>query len=253
MAVDVSVALLLSLGCLANNFRDENNKPIATRKESIEHALIRKHVAKQSCGVLELGARYGTSSCAIARHVDRKDAVVSVEADPLIAPATERNLRENNCSSHLIHGVVARQPMVRSKRRNGSGYTTYFEAQDANATHSAGLANNTAVAYTPAELEQEHQVHFDAMVVDCEGCFEAFVSSFPTFVARMQTIILEADYGLGMQSLGYVNYTVLEQSLHGMGFATVERFNHPCCRVPPWRQIQMMVFRQDAHSPRRCA
>ena len=242
--------LLLSLSPITSNFVDEKGLPVSKSKESVEHALIRKHISKQSCGVLELGARYGTSSCAIANHIDRKDAIVSVEADPSVSPATARNLHENNCSNHLISGVVATRPMVRSKRRNGSGYTNYFEVLHADGMQATAANANetstgqTSTAYTPTQLEHTYGVRFDSMVVDCEGCFDAFVSSFPAFVSRIETIILEADYGMGMQRLGYVNYTALEQSLHAMGFGTVERFDHPCCRKPPFNQIPMMVFKQ---------
>lgn len=247
--------LLLSLSPITSTFFDEKGKPVSKSKESVEHALIRRHISKQSCGVLELGARYGTSSCAIAHHIDRKDAIVSVEADPSVSPATARNLRENNCSNHLIRGVVATRPMVRSKRRNGSGYTNYFEVLHADGKQAAAaIANESSIAYTPTQLERTYGVRFDSMVVDCEGCFDAFVSSFPAFVSRIETIILEADYGMGMQRLGYANYTALEQSLHAMGFGTVERFDHPCCRKPPFNQIPMMVFKQAMRNgPMTCA
>jgi hypothetical protein len=247
--------LLLSLSPITSTFLDEKGKPVSKSKESVEHALIRRHISKQSCGVLELGARYGTSSCAIAHHIDRKDAIVSVEADPSVSPATARNLRENNCSNHLISGVVATRPMVRSKRRNGSGYTNYFEVLHADGKQAAAaIANESSIAYTPTQLERTYGVRFDSMVVDCEGCFDAFVSSFPGFVSRIETIILEADYGMGMQRLGYANYTALEQSLHAMGFGTVERFDHPCCRKPPFNQISMMVFKQAMRNgPMTCA
>ena len=64
-------------------------------KERIEHDLIRSHISPNSSGVLELGARYGTSSCALSKHVVGRGKVVSVEADPQIWPAIERNLLES--------------------------------------------------------------------------------------------------------------------------------------------------------------
>ena len=157
--------LLLSLSPITSTFLDEKGKPVSKSKESVEHALIRRHISKQSCGVLELGARYGTSSCAIAHHIHRKDAIVSVEADPSVSPATARNLRENNCSNHLISGVVATRPMVRSKRRNGSGYTNYFEVLHADGKQAAAaIANESSIAYTPTQLERTYGVRFDSMV-----------------------------------------------------------------------------------------
>lgn len=98
-------------------------------------------------------------------------------------------------------------------------------------------------SFTPQQLEEQYGLRFDTMVVDCEGCFAQFVASFPDFVQQISTIILEADYGLGMQHLGFVNYTALIETLQDAhGLFLTKRFNHPCCRQPPRFQIQMMVF-----------
>lgn len=222
------------------SFEDERGQPVNMMKEAVEHCLIAKHIPPYSQGVLELGARYGTSSCAISKQLARGGAaVVSAEADPGIWPIIERNLLHNRCGNHLVKGVVARKPMFKSKGRNGSGWTTKFKPAGATAAPGAELSP----AHTPESLASRFGLRFDAMVVDCEGCFAAFLKHFGSFVESLDTVILEADYGIGMQRMGYANYTHITQSMSAFGFIVVESFGHPCCSRKP-NMIPMMVFRK---------
>ena len=83
------------------------------------------------------------------------------------------------------------------------------------------------------------------MVVDCEGCFGAVIANFPRFVASLQTVVLEADYGIGLQTLGYVDYDNVTTFMSRRGFVVVEQFMHPCCSRAPNR-IPMMVFQKPS-------
>ena len=234
-------------------FVNENGQKVSASKEAIEHALIQKYISPSSTGVLEIGVRYGTSSCAIAKHLRRGGAgVVSVEADARIWNTTERNLRVAGCFSNLVRGVVGSKPMVRSKYRSGSGYTTVFKRLDETAVKQRAANTIAVAAFTPDELAQSYALTFDAVVADCEGCFASIVQEFPAFVGRLQTIILEMDYGLNMQMQGFVNYTALLHTLESEhGFHVIERFAHPCCRRPPRMLIEMVVLDKRRHRGER--
>ena len=227
-------------------FINEQGLPVSTSKERIEHDLIRWYIPKSSCGVLELGARYGTSSCAIAKHLNTSSRAVSVEAMPETWSALEHNLRNHSCNGHLVRGVVSTQPLVRENWRSGSIYTTRFVPADHPSALKRAANDSFSPAFTPAQLERQYGLQFDAMVADCEGCFESVIDSFPHFVARLNTLILEGDNGIGWQKkgVGTVNYSSIVKRLDASGLALVKSFPHPCCRVAGYNLIVMMVFQR---------
>ena len=73
--------------------------------------------------VLEFGARYGTTSCVLARATQNSGMVVSVEPDARAVPALLQNSRRHNCSVNIVNGTVSDQPMVLSPQR-GKPYGT---------------------------------------------------------------------------------------------------------------------------------
>jgi FkbM family methyltransferase len=244
-ATDEWISLLRLSGKLkTQRFLDEQGNPVDMSKEAVEHRLIKSFVSPKSTGVLELGARYGTSSCAISHQVASMGTVVSLEADASLWSVTATNLRANNCTStRLVKGVLGVARMRRSRRRNGSKWTTVFEqVRDVD-----GSDVEAVNAFTPQALQAKFNVQFDTMVVDCEGCFGAIIQAFPAFIRQLETVILEADYGLGLQKLGYVNYTNVKAAMLQHGFTVAQEFLHPCCnRIP--NRIPMFVFqkRQEA-------
>ena len=133
--------------------------------------------------------------------------------------------------------------MRRSNRRNGSPWTNKFEV-----AASARMAQ-VVRAYTPGQMAKRLQnppsARFDTMVVDCEGCFAGVIASFPRFVGSLQTVLLEADYGTGLQDLGYVDYNNVTTFMFAQGFIIVEQFLHPCCQQAPNR-IPMIVFQKPS-------
>ena len=56
-------------------------------------------------------------------------------------------------------------------------------------------------------------------------------------------MVWKADYGVGLQKMGYVDYNRLVKTLRGLGLELVERFNHKCCKSAP-NVIPMMVFQR---------
>jgi protein-L-isoaspartate O-methyltransferase len=56
--------------------------------------------------VLEFGARYGTTSCILARATGNVGAVVSVEIDSNVWGSLRTNRDKHNCSFHIVEGGV---------------------------------------------------------------------------------------------------------------------------------------------------
>lgn len=229
-------------------FVDEHGGAVRKAKEAVEHCLIHSFIDPESKGVLEIGARYGTSSCAISKVVTRNASVlVSVEADGTLFNATETNLRRNGCRNHLVHGVVGHHPMVKAKQRNGSPWTTKFDpvsSTDGGGAHKLSAEGDAMVpAYTPSALASMYGATFDTMVVDCEGCFAAILRDFPDTVRSVDTVMLEGDYGIGLQSQGYVDYNNITIAMLSMGFMVSEQFFHPGLAQRPNR-IPMIIFQK---------
>lgn len=241
------------------DFINAEGKKVHLAGEASEHCLLRKYVPKTTTGVLELGVRWATSTCALSHHLlPRTGVIVSVEADANAHQTAARNMATNGCVTNLVKGVIGTRPMVKSQRNNGHkpgstkddrATTTFEQAPD-----DVASAAQLVPAHAPADLARAFNLSkgFDTLVADCEGCLDGVLRDFPEFVASLDTIIVEADYGKGWQPQGYVDYNALTTKLFSFGFVISEAFYHPCCAA--WfagtGSIPMYVFQKLSELPR---
>merc|ERR1712079_185892 len=122
-----------------------------------------------------------------------------------------------NCRNTIWRGFVSRKYWKKSKKRNGSEWTTTFEVAEGEG--EAGSIPSISFS----DLQQATGMKFDTFLVDCEGCFDSWLQEFPEAVDTVSTILLEGDYGIGWQQLGYANYDRVTQFLIGKGFMLVEQ------------------------------
>ena len=66
--------------------------------------------------VLEMGARFGTTSCVLAESTNNSGRVVSVEPDARVYAALHHNLRAHRCNVGVFHGTVGHAPQVYEHR-----------------------------------------------------------------------------------------------------------------------------------------
>ena len=92
------------------NFYDENNRTINTVTTEAEEQRLAGIYVSPDATVLELGARYGTVTCAISRNLTNKNNLVTVEPDSRVWAALESNLARNQCTAHIIKGVHIKAP-----------------------------------------------------------------------------------------------------------------------------------------------
>ena len=123
--------------------------------------------------VLELGARYGTTSCVLAQAMGNSGRLVSVEPDPAAHAYLRRNLDGHHCAAAVFRGTIGRrrQALVASPNR-----TFTYEMRTRVATSSdepAQLLDHLTVE----ELENRTGLRFDVWVLDCEGCIDDTLSS----------------------------------------------------------------------------
>lgn len=127
--------------------------------EKQERRYLKQYLPKNAT-VLELGACLGVVSCLTNRLLDRPEKHVVVEANPNLIPVIEQNKKRNNCSFAIEHCMISDQPA----NRFFLGKTILMSS---NRRHS-----DTAIEVpgkTIADLEQQYEMSFDALVMDIEG------------------------------------------------------------------------------------
>ena len=111
--------------------------------------------------VLEFGARFGTTSCALARAMNNSGHLIAVEPDARIWRFTEDNRRRHQCNFGLWRGTVGPRPLV----------VGYYHGYD---TSTRLAASNETDPRLPNvrkhELERLIGWRFNTLLIDCEGC-----------------------------------------------------------------------------------
>lgn len=188
------------------HFYDENNKKIDHANIEIEEQLLVNQFVEPHHVVLELGARYGTVSCAINKKLANKSMQVSVEPDSRIWTSLETNKQRNNCKFHIVKGVISRKPLELTNLDYCDGY----------GTTSNTCSESTIPSYTLENIQAIYNLEFNCLVVDCEGCLEMFLDDNPSFLDQLELLIFEADYS------NKCNYNKIRQLLRTKTFTELK-------------------------------
>jgi len=154
--------------------------------------------------VLEVGARFGTVSCAISKRQRYSGLRISLEPDLWALQHLLRvNVKANNCSGMQAYGVLSRSPASlpgprvghageRMQPHNGGGY--HIMAHSSN-----GSIPNRNVAWLQRQLAAHNGLHsplnFTVLFIDCEGCaFELATEQADLLRSdSLRQVFLEAD------------------------------------------------------------
>mmetsp|Transcript_18713 Transcript_18713/g.32824 ORF Transcript_18713/g.32824 Transcript_18713/m.32824 type:complete len:205 (+) Transcript_18713:110-724(+) len=139
---------------------------------------------ERSSVVLEIGARYGTVSCAIAKQQSNSGKVLSVEADPRVWDALTGNLARHGCTVNVLKGVIGTEDVTITPAGNG-GYGT-VSAPVANL-----LSNVTSPHMTFDEAQSKYNMKFDTVMFDCEGCIPTTLAQNPGMLDNVKVLTLE--------------------------------------------------------------
>lgn len=213
-----------------NGFKDMNGGRVPFRKEEFEHSMVLRYV-KPNASVLEIGTRYGTSTCVLSRILQNSGKQVGVEADEDVWKSLEENLQRNGCRAKIFQGALGLKGKTKKKEKNGSEWTTQFGDSD---------SGSSVPTITYQQLEQKYNLRFDTLLVDCEGCFDQFLQDFPDSVNHVSTILLEADYGKGWQRMGNADYERVISFLKSKGFGVM--FQHVVQDSPFNQDGKIMYF-----------
>jgi FkbM family methyltransferase len=211
--------------------------------ERIEHELVRRFI-QPGCVVLELGARFGTTSCAISASLNNSGRQVSVEPDPRAWHYLDMNRKSHACNFYMVRKPVGNSAVTFSSMSNydSTGVAVKSSKRD------ASLRPNF---YSYTELQRAVSLTFDTLLIDCEGCInQVFLTEagrledIPTLLRPVRTIIIEADNPLKDQSpclRNCVNYTRWTETFLQMGFMLTMLQQD---KKFPW--IDHMVFTRSA-------
>ena len=139
--------------------------------------------------VLELGGRFGTTSCVLAQSTGNSGAVVAVEPDPSVHAQLLRNRDAHNCSFHILRGVVGDTPIALSRKYGHYATQTRLALPG---EHSRDVVRSIDVASVERHLGRR----FDTLLIDCEGCIRYLfndAASEAEMLDGIQLILMEHD------------------------------------------------------------
>jgi len=154
------------------DFKIDDSIPYAPKPPQLskEHQLAYRYFQKGG-NVLELGGRYGTTSCALSKAVGKQGRVVAVEPDASVYPMLTANLKDRGCQYNVrvLPGTIALNGIA-NKRQN---------PQESVLLAPNELFKNSTVPEnlycSLPDLEQHVGFHFNGVLADCEGCLRSIV------------------------------------------------------------------------------
>lgn len=212
--------------------------------ELIEHNLVKKYITEQSI-VLEIGGRYGTTSCTIAKQLNNNGNLVVIEIDYRIWNFLEINRQKHFCNFYFVKKPLGNFTMEVS----GRNYDTISKPKQLTLKNSQYDQNKRPLYYNYHELEQVIRLKFNTLLIDCEGCIEhIFLTkdsslNLGILLKEVKLIILEADnsnHKLSPCRSNCVDYEKWIAKFHEIGLNIVERVPDPKF---PW--IEHIVFQRS--------
>ena len=192
-------------GTVTCSFVSESaEKSVFCAQEVAEHTLVKRWIPRDAT-VLEMGARYGTTSCAISRALGNSGKQVAVEPDERVWNAISQNRATHNCNFILHRGIVG-----------GGGYVLSGLQYGKRAHREKGISGIPHL--TMAEAERVYGLRFDTLLIDCEGCVNSFLKENPDALTNIQLILLEADQPKT------IDYRKVITTLAKHGFEVVDKF-----------------------------
>jgi FkbM family methyltransferase len=190
--------------------------------EIIEHQLVSKFIAPLDV-VLELGGRFGTTSCHIARQQRNSGKLVVVEPDKNVEFILKYNQFIHSCSFWTFNGLIS----------NSSSYVVQAGSYDtrtmrrSDSESNLRTVNESVVSTISFEKLQELlNLQFTAILIDCEGCIQQlFQGSLDILLKTVKTILLEADMSTNSHSCASncVDYRFWIKKFIAAGFTVVHR------------------------------
>jgi FkbM family methyltransferase len=169
--------------------------------ERNEQLLVERYI-KPDAVVLELGARYGTVSCAINKKLSNPRNQVSVEPDSRVWNSLKVNKALNKCDFSILCGAISRKPIAMADVNSFEGY----------GARTVVTEKSSIDTLTLEEVERKYSLRFTTLVADCEGFLEQFMDENPRLYDTLDMIFFEKD------SPATCNYAKIIAALQAAGF-----------------------------------
>lgn len=172
-----------SCGC---SFLGRDGAPTDCDIEVNSRAMVHKWIPEDA-STLEVGARYGSVSCAIAEKQKQSGKQVSVDADHRVWESLEKNRVKHSCNFHTVRGLLAKH----DGRIFENGFGTVAAGPESFAKLGASDSGVVVPHFTVAQIEKQYGLKFDTGNFDCEGCAALLLRDFPELKTQLNLIVLE--------------------------------------------------------------
>ena len=205
-------------------FNEKGDKINHLTCERTEQLQAYKYVPEDAKGVLELGARYGTVTCAISEKINKRPVLITVEPDPDIWDALEKNLTKNSANAYIIKGAISKKSVGLVHLDYGTFTTVDMEKslkQIYDVIKTGVEYYSTVPTWTLQQIQEKTNIPvIDTLVADCEGFLEQFFDENPELYKTLNTVIFEKDFS------ERCNYPKIQWHLHKYGLREVIGGSH---------------------------
>jgi len=207
-------AITVSDGC--DSWKGEG---LHCETEFPEHALVRDWLPADAV-VMEFGARFGTTSCEIARKLNNSGNVVVVEPDLNVWDVLEENMKSHNCNAHVLRGALSSVDLHMAAKLNVKrGYSN-------RPLQKGGVV---VPGYHLHEVESALGKKVDSLLIDCEGCGQYMMDQLGPVIesGQIKLLLIEADMPVGAKDChsNCMDYKKFFTYLEKHNFKQVDKFN----------------------------
>ena len=159
-------------------------KDVDMTGELPEQKLLFQYVRPGS-RVLEFGGNIGRSSLVISKILKGSGIHVVFESDPESAQILTRNRDRNGLQFHVVNAALS------EKRIAQKDWNSIL--LEPNQSIPEGYYEVNTISWD--RFRQIFPHTFDTLVVDCEGCIDSILKSYPQILDTIHTVVLENDGG----------------------------------------------------------
>jgi len=185
-----------SCGC---SFIDRNGVATHCDMETNSRKVVARWLPENST-MLEIGARYGSNSCAMAAKQKESGRLVVVDADARVWDALEKNRVSHTCNFQTVRGLIGKH--AAKIVENGYGtlatpaaiFTSLdpFSWAEQNAKTAQREGTSMAQVFTLDAVQQKYNLKFDTANFDCEGCLPYVMKDFPELQVQLKMLMIES-------------------------------------------------------------
>jgi len=198
-----------------------------------EHDLVRRWIP-QNATVMEFGARFGTTTCEIAKQLGNSGAVLAVEPDPFVWSDLQSNLELHKCNAGILRGAVSSSDFHMNPGNYGNRPAEASDGDSARGTLVSGSSFSS--------VQSAFGKTVDTFLIDCEGCVIGMLDQIgpPIENGQIKLIVLEADQP------DDVDYDEFFSFLETNGFQKVDQIND-CDRARSGAREETQCFAEIEH------